>query len=226
MIVISLGLGTLFDWAQAYHPHGGNVDDPLARCLGVIQLTQLIIGVIGAMFITTEYSTGSIRTTLIAVPRRTLLVMSKLLVMLVSMFILCELLVVSLFFIGQAIFNHQIPSISINYPDALRGVLLTGLYLVILAAIGFGLGLIIRQTAGTIVAFVVLVLILPLLSFALPTSWRLDIQKYLPLQLGSAMGSLNSAPGLFSPWVATLILTLYAFGICAFGLWNINNRDA
>ena len=228
MWLLSIGLGVLFDVVETHHGNGGgDVLDPLARSLGVTHLSVFFVGVVGAMFITSEYTTTSIRTTLTAVPRRTLLVVSKLVVMLATLCVVCELLVFALFLIGQAIYkgsNHG--SFSLNFPGALRGVLLAGLYLVLMSWLGFALGLVLRKTPAAIMVFVTIVLIAPVLLFLLPNGLQNSIDRYMPTHLGEGMMSLNQAGGTFSPYVCTFVLLAYVVGLTAFGTSLMNRRDA
>ena len=72
--------------------------------IGIV-FAQFAVGIIGALFVTSEYSAGSIRTTLAAVPRRVELAFGKLIVLLVSMLIVSEVAAFAAFVMGQAIFS-------------------------------------------------------------------------------------------------------------------------
>jgi ABC-2 type transport system permease protein len=226
MFVLSLGIGALIDWGGAHHPDRVDVIDPLTRSLAGHFLGQFVVGVIGAMIITSEYSTGSIRNTLAAVPRRTLLMFSKIIVLFATIIVTTEILSFSMFLVGQAIFKGHIASYTLSTPGTLRAVLLCGVLLSLLALMGFALGLMLRRTAPAISVFVVIVLVVPILVNLLPSSWGHPINRYLPSTLGEGMISLNQAPGTFSPYVCLAILTAYVAALVATGIVLFNGRDA
>ena len=116
-------------------------------------------------------------------------------------------------------------------PGVLRAVVGSGLYLAVLGLLAVGLGLIIRHTAGSIAAFVGILLVFPLLSPAFPTSIQNAISKFEPTSIGDAMSVVNthfpagSAPS-FSPWVGLAILVAYAAVALGAGAWRLVRRDA
>jgi ABC-type transport system involved in multi-copper enzyme maturation permease subunit len=200
----------------------------VATSLVGVFFAQFAVGVMGARSITSEYASGAIRTTLAAVPRRVHLVMSKLLVLLISFFILSEIVVFSAFEIGQAIYRSgQLPSASLSTSTDLRAVVMAGVYLTLLTLVGFGLGLILRTTSVTISIYVTLLLIVPIIVNFLPSNWQDHITKYLPSNLGEAMTSPASVTSSSFSWgSATVVLTIYTVAIVAFGTFLLTRRDA
>lgn len=201
--------------------------DPFSVSMVGLFFAQFVVGVVGAMFITNEYSTSSIRTSLAAVPRRTMFILSKLVVMAATMIVVCEAIVFLAFIIGQAeLANGPAPSLSLGYPGALRAVILAGVYLVLLAGLGFALGLLLRKTPAAIVVFVVTMLIVPILTDILPSNWSGPIQRFLPSDLGTGMMSINQAKGVYPPFGCALILVGYVVALVAIGVYVFNHRDA
>lgn len=200
--------------------------DPVSSSLGGTFFAQFAIGVIGALFITSEYSSGSIRTTLAAVPQRFRLVAGKAVVLALSIFVVSEVLCFTSFSIGQAIYSGVVPSASLGTADVLRAVVLAGVYLMLLALIGFALGLILRQSAATISVFVSLLLILPLILFFLPTSWQNDFERFEPSNLGSSMMSVTAQPNLFTNWSALITMVIYVAVLLGVAIVTLERRDA
>jgi len=230
-IVLTIGLGALI--TTAIRGHWNQMDpirkltfDPVSSSLGGILFAQFAIGVIGTLFITSEYSSGSIRSTLAAVPRRPLLVSSKLLVLTLSTLIVGELVCFATFLMGQAIFSGVVPTVALSSGPVLRSVILAGLYLTLLAVLGFSLGLILRQSAACISTFTSLLLVLPIITFLLPTSWQNTITRYEPSALGRAMMSTSPPDQMFGAWTATGILLVYVVIVLAAGLTLMVRRDA
>jgi hypothetical protein len=229
--VLTLGLGGLISWAVRSHWNtSSQLDkltfDPVSTSLAGILFAQFAVGVIGVLFITSEYSSGSIRTTLAAVSNRTRLVGAKIVVLVLSIIAVSEVVCFATFLVGQAVFKGVVPTASLGTADVLRSVLLAGVYLTLLTVIGFSLGLIVRHSAACISIFVTILLIVPIVFAFLPTSWQDSYEKYLPSELGRSMMSPFAPANDLSAWPALLLLLLYvavAFGV---GLTMMIRRDA
>jgi len=151
-LVVGLGLFvpwlSVTDWRDGTPTAGYNA---VERSLSGIYLAQIAFGVLGAMVVTGEYATGSIRSTFAAVPRRRIVLAAKaavcggaaLAVGLVASF--------AAYLSGQiAIRGTAIPAASLGDPPILRAVLLTGVYLGATALIGVGIGTIVRHSGAAI----------------------------------------------------------------------------
>jgi ABC-2 type transport system permease protein len=185
--------------------------------------------VLGALVITSEYSTGMIRTSLAVMPRRGVLYAAKAIVF--AGVTLAISLVTSFidFFVGQAILASKHLNTTLAQPDVLRAVLLSAAIVVVFGLFAYGLGAIIRHTAGAITSILGLIFLIPLLAQALPTPWYLDIERWLPG--GSALGPIpSSGPpishGLFSAWGEFGVFSGYAAVLLAIGAWSFIRRDA
>jgi ABC-type transport system involved in multi-copper enzyme maturation permease subunit len=232
IVVLTIGIGALVAFAIQNRYHHFDLGrkaafDPLSSSLAGLFFAQFVIGVLGSMLITSEYATGTITTTLAAIPRRLTVVTGKIVVVATSMLVIGEIISFAAFEIGQAIFRAGgIPHDSLSTPGALRGVLLAGVYLTLLSIFGFGLGLILRKTAASIVVFVVILLVLPIILAVLPSDIGIPILRYMPSQLGSGMMSVNHDPDTFYPLGSTLLMIAYAVGIVAIGAALFERRDA
>jgi len=143
--VLTLGLGGLISWAIRSHWSHSSVSDrltfdPVSTSLAGIIFAQFAVGVIGVLFITSEYSSGSIRTTLTAVSNRLRLISAKTIVLAVTLIVVSEVVCFATFELGQSIFKGVVPTASLGTLDVLRSVLLAGAYLTLLTIAGFALG--------------------------------------------------------------------------------------
>ncbi len=229
--VLTIGLGALI--TAAVRSHYNEMDplrkltfDPTSVSLGGTLFAQFAVGVIGALFITSEYSSGSIRSTLAAVPHRTRLAISKLLVLFVSMLVVSEVACFVTFQLGQAIFSGVVPTASLATGVVLRSVVFAGIYLTLLSMLGYSLGLILRQSAACISVFTSLLLILPIVVFLLPQSWQVHISKYEPSALGQSMMSPTAVLNSFGATSALFILVAYVALMFGLGVTLLNRRDA
>jgi hypothetical protein len=231
-IFLTIGIAVLITLViKSNWTHRSAIDrlafDPVTTSLVGVFFAQFAVGVMGARFITSEYASGAIRTTLASVPRRVHLVLSKAIVLLVTFFVLSEIVVFVAFEIGQAIYKSgHLPTGSLSNSSDLRAVIFAGIYLTMLALIGFGVGLILRTSASTISVYVTLLLIVPIIANFLPSSWQDHITKYLPSNLGASMMSPQLSTNSFSWGTSTIVLVAYTAVIVSAGTFLLTRRDA
>jgi ABC-2 type transport system permease protein len=203
--------------------------DPTQESLTGLIVAGLTGGVFGAMLITNEYSSGMIRTTLSATPRRPNLLAAKLGVTAVATVLFCELLSLASFLLGNVILSGGgAPSAGLGSPGVARAVLMTGLFIALMALMSFGFGLILRSTAGAIAAFVGVVFVLPLVMHGISEP---DV-RYLPTNIltDSIMSTVRPGPGRIiqplSPGVGLLLMGAYAVAVLVVGAVMFTRRDA
>lgn len=203
--------------------------DPTNESLNGMIAAALTGGVFGVLLITSEYSSGTIRATLAAAPKRSLLLATKIGVTAVLMVIFCEVLSFVSFLLGQAILSGGgAPSASLGSPGAARAVVMTGIFIALIALMSFAFGLIFRSTAAAIAAFVGVVFVLPLVMHAI-SQYAI---RFLPTNIltNSVMSTVSHGPGLATPplsaAVGLLLMALYAAFALAVGAVFFVRRDA
>jgi|SRR5579862_4530188 ABC-2 type transport system permease protein len=229
MVVVSVGFGALASWGAASHgPHGPGFD-PTAQSLFGLYISQLVIAVLGVLVISSEYSTKMIGTTLTAVPRRGLLIAAKAIVFgavtLVTSLITCF----ASFFLGQALMSSHHINTSISQPGVLRAVIGGALFLTVVGLLSFGLGLLVRHTAGAISIAVALLFVLSILVNALPQNWQIHIDKWLPAIAGMTIWTVKPQTGAipyFAPWTGFAVLCGWAAVFIAAGMYLFRKRNA
>jgi ABC-2 type transport system permease protein len=228
---ITVGFGMLLSWAYISRYDRLSLRerfsfDPTAHSLRGLFLAQLAIGVLGVLIITSEYTTGLIRTTFTAVPQRRSVLTAKALVFGATAFVVSMVSVFIAFFAGQAILNSKSLGVSLSDSHVLRAVLGAGAYLTIVGLLGLAIGAILRRTAGAIATLFGLVLVLPLLARALPSPWNDDVAKYLPSRLGEAMFSVRPDSTGLSPGIAFVVAIGWVVALIAVAAVLITRRDA
>jgi ABC-2 type transport system permease protein len=203
--VLTIGLPILFAtiisnrWGHL-SPHERADRHPLDVALAGVNIGQLAIGVLGILVISGEYSTGMIRSTFIAVPKRLPVLWAKAAVYALVAFALMLPAVVIAFFGSQAILrNHHILEISFSHPGVARTVIGGAVYLMLLGVFALGLGAIVRNTAGGIATFAAIMFVIPPLLNVLPSSWNNAINPYLPSTAGQAIFSLTHGSDTLAP---------------------------
>jgi ABC-type transport system involved in multi-copper enzyme maturation permease subunit len=234
-VVISVGLGALFTWLTVANWSGPRaaprdarvVLDPVGFILGAgLGLGQLTLCVLGVLVISTEYSTGVIRASLLAVPRRLKMLAAKSLVFAALLLVVAEIVVFGSFFLGAAILHSHVP-VSLSDHNVTRAVVGSGLYLTVLGLFSLAIGAIIRHTAGAITTAIGVVFVLPILSGLLPGSWGAHINGYLPEQAGVLIGQSQPAAGdVLSAWEGFGVFCLWTAVLLAIAAYLLQRRDA
>jgi ABC-2 type transport system permease protein len=227
-LLISVGLGILFSDLRGNDiaTHGGFESDPTALSLRGFYLAQLAVGVLGVLFITGEYSTGMIRATLSAVPRRLPVLWAKALVFATVVFVVMGIASLLAFEGGQAMLSSAGFHVGLGSPGAARAVLGGALYLTVVGLLGVGLGFLVRNTAGAIATLFGLLLVLPAVVAALPPSLYNDVFRYLPMPAGTQVLTTVQDSSLLTPWAGIGVFCLYAAGAVAAGAVMLKRRDA
>ena len=189
-------------------------------------LAQLLIGSLGVLFVTGEYSTGMIRSTFAAVPRRLPVLWAKLIVFVTVTAVSLILACVVGFLCGQALISHYRPAYSLTDPGVLRVVIGTGVYLVLMGIIGATLGWIIRNTPGALVAFVAVVIVIPVIFSEILGSWGKHVAEYLPSVAGAAFISSLPEPPSLAPWTGLGVMCAWVVVAVAVALVLLRRRDA
>ena len=165
---------------------------PLDIALAGVNVSQLAIAVLGVLVITGEYSTGMIRSSFAAVPKRLPVLWAKTAVFGVVAFVLMLPPVLIAFFASQAILSrHHILQISFSHPGVARSVIGGAVYLMLVGIFALGIGAIVRSTAGGIATFAGIFFVIPPLMNILPSNWNHAISKYLPSEAGRQLFSLT-----------------------------------
>jgi hypothetical protein len=200
---------------------------PLDIALAGVNVAQLAIAVLGVLVITGEYSTGMIRSTLIAVPKRLPVLWAKVVVYALVSFLLMVPSVVIAFFASQAILaGHHILQISFGAPGVARAVIGGALYVTLVGIFALGLGAIVRNTAGGIATFVGIFFVIPPLMDVLPSNWNNAISQYLPSNAGRQLFALRHAAHTLTPLAGGLLMVAYCAAAILVAAILFLRRDA
>ena len=252
-VIVSLGLTTLFTWLtldtlnsdRRGQAASSIVTDPVNFILGTgLGLGQLAICVLGVLVITSEYSSGAIRSALLAVPHRYPVMLAKSLVFAALVFVVGEIVAFLSFFIGKtlvdghvvtlhgheaghAITVHHTITVSLSQPGVLQAVVGSGLYLTVLGLFALAIGGLIRHTAGAITAVIGMVLVIFPLAGRLPSSWGAHIHAYLPTIAGQLITQDKPSAGqLLSSWQGFGVFCAWTVLLLAVATFLLQKRDA
>jgi ABC-2 type transport system permease protein len=275
LLVVSIGLGAAITggMSASFNNNPANkagFDATQASLIAFFEIGQLIIAVIAAMTITSEYSTGMIRTSLTAQPRRGTVFAAKAIVLGSVALVVSLVTAFIAFFLGQALLSgsgvsaslfhtvkvpvnaigkcltapvagpgggHVCPHGQITFSGTyvvspstvLLAVIGCALFVTLVALIAFGVGALVRHTAGAISIVIAALFIIPIVENALPSNWHNDIQRFLPDAANQVVSVTLSGTGsqhLWSAWPQLGVTALWAVALLAGGLYLFRKRDA
>jgi ABC-2 type transport system permease protein len=203
---------------------------PLETSLIGVTVAQLAIGVLGVLVISGEYSTGMIRSTFAAVPKRLPVLWGKAGVFGLVTLVLALPSTLIAFFAAQAIlkghsFNGRDVALSFSDPGVSRAVIGGALYLTLVGLFGLGLGAILRSTAGGISALAGILFVLPPLMNVLPSSWNNAVSPYLPSNAGQAIMQSGHPDHTLAPWTGLGVFAAYTAVAIAIAAIQLRRRD-
>jgi ABC-2 type transport system permease protein len=220
--------------ALTYDPAGGFGDGPpgqsaasdaISIVLTGVTFASLAIGVLGVLMSAGEYTTGSIRSTLAAVPSRLPVLWSKSLVFGVIALVATGIGALAAFALGNPLLDSSL-ALGIGDSGVLRSLLGAGLYLGLVGVLGVALGALLRSSAGAITLLAGVLLIVPGLTSLLPDSWSDTISPYLPSNAGSAVMTLTQTGDSLGPWAGLAVFAGWVALALAGAAYRMMRTDA
>ncbi|MEU0943669.1 ABC transporter permease [Streptomyces canus] len=208
-------------------PRGGSGDsDAVSLALTGVTFASLAVGVLGVLLAAGEYSTGMIRSTLTAVPRRLPVLWSKAAVIGPIVLVLTMIGALAAFQLGSPGLDGEKIALSLGDDGVLRSLAGAGVYLALVAVFGVALGVLVRSSAGAIAILVGTLLILPGLATLLPDSLYDSINPYFPSNAGSAVHALHQSSGSLSPGAGLAVFAGWVALTLAGAAYRLRRSDA
>lgn len=189
---------------------------------------QLTLATLAVMLIASEWSTGMIRSTLVAVPKRLPVLLAKNVVVAVVAFILGVAAAAISYFVAQPILGVQDMDFSLSADGVIAGILNTGTYLALIAVISMGIGTLLRNTAGGVVTAIGVFFVLPMIVVQILSTlwdWVPDAARFLPTNAGQQMLSITTADGDLTQWQGGLVMAGWAVLLLVVSLIVAKRRD-
>jgi ABC-2 type transport system permease protein len=231
LVILGIGLDILIVGVSVAHWNTlGPANRQTFAAKGVfgpgLTFAQVPVSVLGVLVITSEYTTGMIRSSLLAVPRRTPMLAAKAAVFGAVAFVAGELLAFGSFPVAQAIIGSRIPE-SLGEPATLRAAAGAGLYLAVIGLFSFAIGVVVRHTAAAITAVVVIFVVLGDLTQLIPGTVGRHITAYMPANAGILITYVHQqAASLLSPWQGFGVFCLWTAALLTAAGFLLARRDA
>ncbi|MGW7579195.1 ABC transporter permease subunit [Streptomyces sp. NPDC054765] len=200
--------------------------DLTSTSLGGYALAQMVVGVLGVLLVTGEYSTGMIRSSLVAVPKRLPVLIAKAGSFAAIVMTVTTAAALIAVFVARGLFAVHDVQVTPFASATWRMVLGAGLYLTVIGLLGVGLGFIIRNTPGALTALFGLLYIVPVIGNLLPRSWAEHMVPYLPTKAGAQIMAAHADPAMLGPWTGLAVCCIYGAAALVIGAVLLKHKDA
>lgn len=233
LVVLALGFTALFmaltvaNWSKEDPAQRAQITiDPAGAVLSGLGFAQLAVCVLGVLVISSEYSTGMIKASLLAVPKRIPVLVAKGIVFGLLILVVGEIVCFASFFVGAPILHSKVP-VALGDPGVLRAVIGGGLYLAMLSLFSLAIGAIVRHTAAAITGVIGFVLVIAPLMQLLPGSVGKHIHAYLPTEAGHMIAQSHPQKhDLLGPWQGFGVFALWTAVLLIIAAVLLRRRDA
>ena len=237
--VLTLGLGALVAASVRFDdcaPQGGQCDVDATRiAFSGVYVGQVAAVLFGVLVVSSEYATGTIRTTLAAVPRRWVTLVGKVVVVAGPVLIAAVIAVAGSLMVARAVLPangftpaHGYPALSLGDSAILRASAGTVLYLCLIALLSVGVALIVRNTGGAVATVLSLLFVFPVLQTLVSEQrWREWLAEWGPMSAGLAVQATRGLDAMpVGPWQGVAVLAAYAGAALLVGGVLLQVRDA
>lgn len=200
--------------------------DPTQAALNGLQIAVILIGITGALVISSEYGSGLIRATFTATPQRGLVLAAKTIPFGAAALIVGTATCFATFLIGQGLLSSPVPHTTLAQPGVARAVAGGGLSLLLTGLLGLGLGALLRNTAASIGALVTLLLVVPGIAAGLPAGIKGNVVPYLPSEAANALYAVVRGHSRLSPGGGLAVMIGYVAVTLAAAVILMRRRDA
>jgi ABC-2 type transport system permease protein len=229
-VALIVGFGVLYSLVRVTRPPRSPAEvasfDPTAIGLAGVQLAQIAAGVLGVLLVTSEYATGMIRTSMVAVPRRLPVLWGKAIVVALTAPLLFVPATFATFLVSQSVLSREQLGTSLHQPGVARAVLGSALYLTAVGLCsGWAWAPLLRNTAGAVASLFGVLFGLQIVVGFLPASVADKVSRYLPTPAGVAVTNVRPDPASLPPWTGFGLFCLYTVILLGLAAWLLRRRD-
>ena len=210
-VVLSVALGgavvasSASQWDRLTAKERLAFDATSSSLIGML-FAAVVLATLAVRSVTTEYSTGMIRSTFTALPGRRTVLAAKAATIAALAFPVALVSNLLSFEVGQRIIATKHAQVSIGHPGVVQALVLGAVAVSLVTVVGVGLGGIIRHTAGATTALSLVLIGGAMFSDLLPAGFR----QYLPETAAQAVVTVHRTSGLLRPGPALAVLAVYA----------------
>ena len=241
-VVLMVGINVLLGWGLSSMGagRGGGGGNGGPGDVGAADLitsgyffAQLTVAVLGVLAVTGEYTTGMVRSTFAAVPKRVPALLAKALVVTVVVAVVTFVALV-LSYVATIPFRNKLGlTLDLGDSSTLRVLLGTPLYLATVALLAFAIGALLRHSAGALAAVLGLILVVENVFRAIPLTFFEKVSPFLPATAGSrllvsdaSLGASAAAGVHLTPWQGYGVMLAWVAVLLTAAIVLLRRRDA
>ncbi|UVJ39584.1 ABC transporter permease [Arthrobacter sp. CJ23] len=236
--VVMVGFGALSAWGTGQFAEQAASDPQAAAAIAAqggdlavgiptsgISFAQLILGSLGVLLMSSEFTTGMARSTFAAVPKRLPAFIAKLVVVMVSAFALTAVSTYIAGLVSLPIVDNYNLKLDLSSSQSVKMLLVNSLYVAAVAAIGMALGTLIRNSAGGIMSLVGLFFVAPIAFQLIPGDFFKEANKYLPTSTITPLTAVEHVKDTLEVWQAGLVLGAWVVVPVVLAMVLLKKRD-
>ncbi|WP_223256958.1 ABC transporter permease [Arthrobacter globiformis] len=236
--VVMVGFGALSAWGTGQFADQAASDPEAAAAIAAqggdlavtvptsgVSFAQLILGSLGVLLMSSEFTTGMARSTFAAVPKRLPAFVAKLVVVVVSAFVLTAVSTYIAGLVSVPILDNFGLKLDLASSQSVKLLLVTSAYVAAVAAIGMALGTLLRNSAGGIMSLVGLFFVAPIAFQLIPGDFFEEARKYLPGNTINPLTAVEHVPDTLEVWQAALVLGAWVVVPVALAMVLLKKRD-
>ena len=236
--VVMVGFGALSAWGTGQFADAAASDPQAAEAMAAqggdlavtvptsgIAFAQLILGSLGVLLMSSEFTTGMARSTFAAVPKRIPAFIAKLVVVMVSAFLLTAVSTYVAGLVSVPILDNYGLKLDLGSSQSVKLLLVNSAYVAAVAAIGMALGTLIRNSAGGIMSLVGLFFVAPIAFQLIPGDFFVEARKYLPGNTINPLTAVEHVPETLEVWQAALVLGAWVLVPVVLAMVLLKKRD-
>ncbi|MHA7282431.1 ABC-2 transporter permease [Arthrobacter sp. TMS2-4] len=247
-VIVMVGLAALAAWAivvtqqnfdssGAPQPQGGpggppDGFDPAREAWEIpasgLIFGQLLIASLAVVLIASEWATGMIRSTMVAVPKRTPALLAKNVIIALVAFVVGVVSAFLSYLVAQPILAGEDLDFALTTDGVLPSIVNAGSYLAFIAIISMGIGTLLRNTAGGVVTAVALFFVVPVIIVNLLAGladWIPDAARFLPTNAGNQLIAISTEGDALTQLQGGLVMGAWALVLLVISLLVTKKRD-
>jgi ABC-type transport system involved in multi-copper enzyme maturation permease subunit len=237
-VIVMVGFGALSAWGTGQFSQAATRDPQAAARLAAqggdlavgvptsgIAFAQLILGSLGVLLMSSEFTTGMARSTFAAVPKRLPAFAAKLVVVVVTSFVVTAASTLAAGFLATPILGNYGLNLDLGSSQSVKMLIVNSIYVAAVAAIGMALGTMIRNSAGGIMSLVGLFFVAPIAFQLIPGDFFVEARKYLPGNTVEPLTALDHVPATLEAWQAGLVLGAWVVIPVLLAAFLLKRRD-
>ncbi|MEG9249862.1 ABC transporter permease [Arthrobacter sp. Soc17.1.1.1] len=244
-VVVMVGLAALFAWSLSVMAQsagdpgvpaefqaptegpGSAAFEALTTPSSGLVFGQLLIASLAVVLIASEWTTGMIRSTMVAVPKRTPALLAKTVIVAVVAFVVGFGSALMSYLVAQPILGGEDLDFALTEDGVLASVINTGTFLALVAVISMSIGILLRNTAGGVVTAVGIFFVLPIIVQLISglADWIPDAARFLPGDAGTQMVAVTTAEDALTQWEGGLVMGAWALVLLVLALVVAKKRD-